>query len=176
MAGNCMIFSRRVETDTSPWTLIHGVLSLNYKDVGIRYNEGPNVWYLTYTKPISLRRQLRLQESVKYSPKLSHIISPTLLVGGAKSVVVLYVCGEWSLRRLIQRWSEASQAHTKCNHNLQPLTALVSDRVFLNASLHTTRCLNRPVSQMPAVLAACRELAVDNDTLRKPLCIFGHKT
>ena len=36
-------------------------------------------------------KQLRLQGSVKYSPKLSYMISPTLLVGKAQSVVVLVV-------------------------------------------------------------------------------------
>ena len=36
--------------------------------------------------------------------------------------------------------------------------------------------INRPVSQMRALLAACRELALDYDTLPKALYGFEHKT
>ena len=36
--------------------------------------------------------------------------------------------------------------------------------------------INRPVLQMRARLAACRELAVDYDTFPKLLNVFGHKT
>ena len=35
---------------------------------------------------------------------------------------------------------------------------------------------NRPVSQMRALLAACRKLAVDYDTFPKLLYVFGLKT
>ena len=36
--------------------------------------------------------------------------------------------------------------------------------------------LNKQISEMQALLAACRELAVDYNTLRQVLYVFEHKT
>ena len=90
--------------------VIQKVLPLNHKDAGMHFNEGSNVLNVLSTH-ISAK-ELRLQGSVKYSPKSSYIIAPTLYRTGRIRRRVSCVCGEWLLCRLIQHWSEASQSPT----------------------------------------------------------------
>ena len=73
--------------------------------------------YISCTFNPHFCKTMCLQGSVKYSPKSSYMKSSTLLVGKGKiRRCASYECGEWNLRRLIQHWSEASQAQTHTMH------------------------------------------------------------